>query len=276
MKRQPPEFLANIYRDLRDRSLLLPAGLLVAALIAVPVLLSESPSPPPTPSQTTEIEATAATPAVLAEQVGVRNYRKRLKQLKQKNPFDQQFTGLGSPELLDLELGDLDGGGSGGSSGSDALAGGDGGDAPTGTGSTSARPEPAEPTGQPQPVEARWFTWEADLAFGPVGESERFEGVRPMEFLPQRNAAIAVMAGVGLQGNRAGFMFLPDVVGSKGDGRCAPGPRNCVFLLLKKKQQHRVTVVTPDGEEVTYRIKVHDIVRAQFNPSEGLSEGADE
>ena len=36
---RPPQFLGNLYRDMRDRHLLIPAVALVVALVAVPVLL---------------------------------------------------------------------------------------------------------------------------------------------------------------------------------------------------------------------------------------------
>ena len=64
---EPPKFLANVYRDLRDRHLLIPALGLLAAIVAVPFLLGKSSrsdtSPPPAAVST---EASATQPAVLA------------------------------------------------------------------------------------------------------------------------------------------------------------------------------------------------------------------
>src|SRR5206468_1313297 len=64
---QAPEFLNNLYRDMRDRRLLLPAAALLVCLIAIPQLLSSSSTPAPaapTVPVTTAGKQTAAEPAV--------------------------------------------------------------------------------------------------------------------------------------------------------------------------------------------------------------------
>ena len=90
-----PPFLNNLYRDMRDRRLLVPALALIVGLIAVPLALSSSsattPLPPAAASSGSGHEA-ATSPAVLTEQPGVTNYRKRLEQIKSKNPFRLHFT----------------------------------------------------------------------------------------------------------------------------------------------------------------------------------------
>src|SRR4051794_37717152 len=90
-----PSFVQNLFRDLRDRRLLLPALLLVVALFAVPILLKSHSSTDR--ASTASIGGSGdgtmrAVPAVVAQQVGVTNYRKRLNQLQSKNPFHQQYT----------------------------------------------------------------------------------------------------------------------------------------------------------------------------------------
>ena len=92
-----PQLLTDLYRDLRDRRLLLPAAVLAVALIAVPVALSSSaataPTTPPTaPDAGASLRQTATEPAVLTRELGVTEYRKRLQALQSKNPFRQQFT----------------------------------------------------------------------------------------------------------------------------------------------------------------------------------------
>lgn len=280
MSIKPPEFLTDLYRDFRDRSLVLPAGLLIAALIAVPVLMRQSPTPVPSVPQTDGIEATAATPAVLAERTGVRNYRKRLRELKQKNPFTQQFAlpSLAKIEEIDigeLEVSELDDGG-------DDSAGGDGGTADSGgvkpaadsdadsedDGEDAEAEEQTKSSAEPEPTEERWFAWEVDIVFGPLRETERFEGVRALEFLPSRRKPVAVAAGVGTRGNRAGFIFLGEASADEGDGKCLPSPQDCSLLILEQGQARRVTIAASDeGEEdVTYRLELLDIVGAELEP----------
>ena len=75
-KLQAPPFLDNLYRDMRDRRLLVPALALLVALIAVPLALSSSSAttaPPPVPPAAASSGAgheAATSPAVLAEQPG--------------------------------------------------------------------------------------------------------------------------------------------------------------------------------------------------------------
>ena len=88
---QPPQLLTDVYRDLRDRRLLIPVIALLVALVAVPMLLgSKTPPPvPPAPAASVDLkDAAAVQSAVFVENASVRNYRKRLEPLKAKNPFD--------------------------------------------------------------------------------------------------------------------------------------------------------------------------------------------
>ena len=91
-KIEPPKILVDLYRDLRDRRLLLPFGLLAGALVLVPLALSKSshPSPPPAVASSAG-KVSAAQPAVLTAEVGVRNYNKRLAAMKEKDPFKRHF-----------------------------------------------------------------------------------------------------------------------------------------------------------------------------------------
>ena len=89
-----PRAVEDLYRDMRDRRLLLPALALIVAIVAVPFLLTTPKEPAPVPAAFQPPEGSeAVAPAVLAEEeVGVRDYRKRLDELKSKNPFADSFT----------------------------------------------------------------------------------------------------------------------------------------------------------------------------------------
>ncbi len=48
---QAPDFLTDLYRDMRDRRLLIPALALIVTALAIPVLLkTDPPAPVPAPS----------------------------------------------------------------------------------------------------------------------------------------------------------------------------------------------------------------------------------
>lgn len=268
---RPPKLLANLYRDLRDRRLLIPAAALLVALVAVPIVLSTSPPAPPAASAPTEVEPTAAMPAVLAEdQSGIRNYRKRLSQLKRKNPFDQQFTtpppGLAAIEEM------LSGGGGPGSVGgagasevggeSDPLDGAGGEPAPSGTASSSSSAQ-SKPSSDPQPQPAerqtitRLITRRIDVMAGPMGEAQRIEGVRELDFLPSRKQPVVMFLGVSYNGKRAAFLVSSDVASSSGGGECVPSPDECQFLILRKGDERRLAYQPGDAEEpTTHRLKL--------------------
>lgn len=113
-----PDFLVDLYWDLRDRHLLPLVGLVIVAIVAVPFLLgggsneeeaapavagtSSAPSPEPASSKLTVVEA----------KPGLRDYRKRLHEQSPTDPFKQRYT---SAQLAGTKLG---GGGGGGEEGS--------------------------------------------------------------------------------------------------------------------------------------------------------------
>lgn len=112
-----PDFLVDLYWDLRDRRLLPLVGLAIVAIVAVPFLLgggskeeeaapaiagvSSAPSPEPASAKLTVVES----------KPGLRDYRKRLRE-QPTDPFVQRYT---SPQLGGTKLG---GGGEEGSASS--------------------------------------------------------------------------------------------------------------------------------------------------------------
>jgi hypothetical protein len=266
---KPPALLNDLYRDLRDRRLLIPAVALVAALIAVPVLLSTDSPPAPPPAPPPPSEATAAQPAVLAQTVGIRDYRKRLEALKSKNPFKQKFA-LPTPESV--ALADQGSTTAAGTPAASTVAG----DTSTASssGSTSTSTQPVEPVsgGGTGPARVRveqttkLITRRIDVAVGPLGETKQVKNVRALDFLPSNDAPIVAFLGVSEDAKRASFAVSADVVFSDGDGSCVPDP--CQFLTLKRGGQ-RYLHYRPEGEpeEIIYRLRllrVRDkVVKAQ-------------
>jgi hypothetical protein len=94
-----PALLADLYRDLRDHRLLPLVALILAALVAVPFLLSASASPPPAPIASSA-EPLPGAPAggaetrltVVKATPGLREPGKRLSRLRAKDPFRQHYT----------------------------------------------------------------------------------------------------------------------------------------------------------------------------------------
>lgn len=247
-KIQAPAFLTDVYRDLRDRRLLIPAVVLLVGLVAVPVLLGRSadaPPPPAAPEPSADVNPTEA--AVLAEgEVGVRDYRKRLDELKSKNPFKQQFPLPEASSSEDVSVTEVDTTGSGATSPTvDAPAGGStvadlAAEAPA----TTAPPSTSGGGGgngggasdRPR-REVFYYDWRIDVRFGRAGELRERNGVKPLEILPSDSTPVIVFLGASTGGNKAVFAVSPDVTDVTTDGRCTPGPENCRYVILEEGEE---------------------------------------
>ena len=258
-----PQFLNHLYRDLRDRRLLLPAAALSVALILVPVALSSSPAttaPPPPPAATaggTQAEA-ATTPAVLAEQLGVTDYRKRLERLQSKNPFKRQYTA--APPSAQPET----------SSSATSSASATSSSAVTEpSASTTFDSTPTSPTTPPasttplEPPEPTLLVFKADLTIGPPGELDRRRHVELGKFLPSEAKPVVGFIGVTQDMKHALFVVSEDVSSLEGDGTCVPRPNNCNLLRLKVGKEAKLAYA-PEGDR-NYQLRLHGIELAPFD-----------
>jgi hypothetical protein len=254
---QPPAFVQDVYRDLRDRHLLLPAVALLAGIVAIPVLMKASPEPAPAiPPRAVPEDAAAVAPAVLAEQeLGVRDYRKRLAELKRKNPFDakQQYSDREIAEQTAISEPADPGAGRSGNGGDDGASG-----PPTDVQVEPSGPVQPSPGGDERPglevIEPL-----VDVRFGPVGEQRDYDGLKAMKALPRRKRAIVIFAGFAETSDRVVFMVNEAVVGTRGDGRCVPSARDCQFLSLKEGDARVLDFRHPDGSVTKYRLKLRKI-----------------
>ena len=268
MRLAVPQFLSDVVRDLRDRRLLPLALLLLAGLVAVPVVLSrssDSPQPPALPAAAAlPDDATQAQAAVLTEQVGIRDYRKRLEAFKNKNPFKQQFK---LPPISDEAVGETaaitdPGGGTatGPGPGSGGASTNSQADGPTPTeGGTSGI---SSSSGQAPKPQIRFFTRRVDVKVGPEGELEERLGVRTLTVLPSRHAPVVTYLGTDEAGDQAVFLVSADVTDVDTDGRCTPSSSDCQFLVLQEGEGARLHY-GPDP--VTYVLRLNEI-RSVFLP----------
>ena len=261
---QPPQLLTDLYRDLRDRRLLLPALALVVALIAVPMALSSSPSPtstaPTSPLASAPDTGTAAEAAVLTRQLGVTAYKKRLDRFSSKNPFHQQFT---LPEVTSkvsqssvtepLTTGVNTSGG--GSSTASSTAAPSASSASPGGGTDTPPSEPSGGSGGS--TEPTLFVFQADLAIGPPGDLSRRKSVELGKLLPSEAKAMIAFSGATEDMKHALFLITDDVSSVSGDGRCVPGPANC--KLLKLKVGDEATLAYAPESDRTYKLKLFGI-----------------
>jgi hypothetical protein len=257
-KVQAPGFVNDLYRDLRDRRLILPAVALLVAIVAVPMALSSTSEPiPPAPAAAIPDDASAVAPAVVREQlVGVRDYRERLDDLKESNPFKQKFTIDETPDEEVVEV-------------VPPPTPAPGGGNPTPTSEPVVAPDSSNPDNAPAPVdndanndsvpdnEILILSSRVDVKVGKIGEQKTIKDVKQGTILPERDTAIVMFLGANDDLTAAHFLVTGDVTASTGDGRCGPSAQDCQLLELKAGES-RTFDYGPDGTK--YRLKVTDIL----------------
>jgi hypothetical protein len=265
--------LNNLYRDLRDRRLLLPAVALLVALVVVPVALSDSSTtttatPPPSAATTGSQKPIATEPAVLAEQLGVTDYQKRLKQLQSKNPFERQYVDAPADT------------GSAASTASSAATSPSGATTTAGTSiptspgppmappSTSNSSAPTEPS---EPTEPTLYVFQVDVSIGIPGDLSRRKHVKLGSFLPSEAKPMVAFIGATQDSKHALFVVSDDITSVDTDGRCVPGENNCKLLRLKVGDEAKL-LYAPEGDR-TYKLRLHGIEIVKFDSDASAKHG---
>jgi hypothetical protein len=257
------KFFGDLVYDLRSRNLLPVVLMLVAGMIAVPILISRSSSQGPALS----LSAPASVPispeaqnAVVAYHPGVRNGKKRLNDADPKNPFIQQFTAGpskagGSSPTLDGPLpvqGSIPGinDGSGGTGGSTGSGGGKGGNGSSG--------------GKTQTVYTYYVT---NVTINEAGGTPApVNNVRQFQFLPNDATPVLTYMGTAAAGKQALFLVSKDVTSVGGNGTCFPSADACQLLGLNAGAGADV-LYGPDGK--TYHLQVTKIKRVNSSQPPG-------
>jgi hypothetical protein len=257
---KPAQFLGNVYRDLRDRRLLLPAIALVVGMLAVPILLkshASGNSAAASPDATANSAASEAIPAVVSQELGVTNYKKRLDRLQSKNPFHQQYTA--PPPSAQAQAAP-----------SAAIS-----STPTSPAPTSATPassstlppadtSPAPVSSSPTPPSTtttestkptfHLYTYKVSVKVGEANELKDRPEVSSLALLPSKHKPI--LSFLEANGKQALFLVSTDVDSVSGDGRCVPHPRDCQYVVMRPGDKAHFNY-TPDGKR--YNLVLVDI-----------------
>ena len=298
-------FLGGILADLRERRLLPVAAALALALIAIPVLLLNSPdagSDVGTSAATSTPSAGEDPPLVALASLKTAS---TLNTFDSKNPFDSPQT---VPELQapgELAVPPAPGGSSSGDGGSGdsggVLSGGGGGGEDAGDGFGAPPDSPIVPPMSPpagdddgqaddddrgdddsggddsggdddQTVTRTVYTHEVDLSFGSPGDVRRIREVPRLALLPNREGPLLVFLGVNASATKT--VFLVDArLTQSGEGRCRDAA--CSFIELGVGNVHAFT----DLDGTRYLVRVDQIrkVEVRAGASEfprGLGEAA--
>ena len=270
-----PDALYDLYYDLKVRRLLPLVAVLVVAIVAVPIALSQSsgseasdvaavPTPSSAAGETSALVVAKATP-------GLRNdYRRRLKNLRAKDPFKQQYANAESTEEGSSTASTSSTVESGGSS---SEASPESSSVPGGT-STSPQTE----SGSTQVTHhITYFSYAIDVqvvSMGPHKEGEAKSKGKPktqvrrnlpeLTMLPSRKAPAAIFMGVSKDGGKALLLLSSNVQAVFGDGLCVLGSQSCQLLALEPGIPETI-VYGPKNR--TFRI---DLLKIHFIASKKL------
>jgi hypothetical protein len=264
-------FLNGIIADLRDRRLWPVALVLVAGLIAVPVLLSKSAHTTASPTLSARLPSTPRLPvSVTVDNTPGHSHLSgsgRDPFTQQKLPVAKATTGtsvagatVGSsiPAGASAALSSIASSGgaaapsSGGSSSTSSIAPVTGASHPSSTPSKPASP-PA-PTGLSPDQAYRVGIALTDSS----GGLDRIDPLKRLSILPNQGQPLLVELGVLQGGKRVLFAVQPGTAVS-GPGECTPGPIDCEVLSLGKNQVEDVGVQGSSGVTDVAQFAVTDI-----------------
>jgi hypothetical protein len=267
--------VSNLWRQLVQRRLLPVAIILIAGLVAVPLLLAKDPEPVPAPppvqvdTKSELAKAPIVTPASAEER-----FRRRKVLGAAKNPFQVKTEPADNAPAADS--------GNGGGTSPDASKPAD-----TGvggfpdTGSTPSAGTPIAPTTPvaPTPAPKVYEPEELTVRFGSEADAKR-RSVQKLQPLPSAELPTLIYMGVMKDGKTA--VFLVDAgVTPVGDGECDPSPEQCETLHLRAGETEFLDVTDESGT-VTQQfqldlIKIHNVKKSasssRSTKSAGLKSG---
>ncbi len=257
---KPPKMLADLYADLRDRHLLPLVAVLIAAIIAAPIVLGgggESEKEPVAPlGAASGGEATASAFTVVPAEPALRSPSKRLADRQALDPFRQPGgTGVGgalSSSSGGGQASSTSSGAGGGSTGVESSASesgqvesgqiesvpvesssGESGSAEseTGPGEGSGGSEGSTTTESSTVVQPEVVSYSISIQAGNLpGKLQERTGVEPMTKLPSAKHPIVLFVGLSKNHRRALFLMTSRVTGYYGAAHCAIDKQACQMV----------------------------------------------
>jgi hypothetical protein len=281
-------FLLDVWHDLRAKRLWPVALVLLAGIVAVPLVLAkkaEEPAvPPPAPaaeSQKPESGGPAALTEVKLEDLGQGSGSSLSSFNDPSNPFAPPKKVLARISAENEESGASADGGSGGGGGAsvdggslgggagaaDAPAdsgsgsgdaGGTSGGSPSGdTGDTGETPTPPVDGGEKTTTVN--YTYVADVTFRVNNRRHKIKAMEKLDILPDRANPLLIFLGVTEKAGNAVFL-VDSTLKAAGEGSCKPSNSECAFLYLGPGSEHEFT----NEEGDSYTLRVDEIRRVKI------------
>jgi hypothetical protein len=250
-----PDFVLDVYYDLRERHLLPLVAILLVAIVALPIVLSQG-SSDEEPVAATGIAGDGTTVpssklVVAKEAPGLRYYKRRLAGDTPKDPFKQQYTTpegessgtTGGEAEFTSPSGESGGSGTTGESGGSGTTGGGGGSAPETSHSSEGSGEPSNEE------HLRYYSFAIDVRIAPVshgdgaGQSKSKSKSKPkatvrrnlpeLTALPSHDEPALTFIAVTKDRKKAVMLVSDDVTGLFGDSICLVGAEACQLLAIE-------------------------------------------
>ena len=265
-------FFLQLWTDLRARRLLPVAGLLLAGVIAAPILLSKGSEEPPAPA--TE----AATPQQQPKRLGP----EALAQVKLEDSLEGNGSSLSAfdvsdpfappQKVVDKALDEAQGttgestpGGTGTGTtepAPDTGSTGGGGTPDSGTGGGT----PDTGTGGGDQEKTTEFTYVLDVSFWANGKRRNIKGLEKLDMLPSQVNPLLIFMGV--TDNAGNAVFLVDsTLKTTGEGKCKPSNSDCAFLYLGAGAEQEFT----NDEGDSYRLLINEIRKVKVGDDSGTA-----
>jgi hypothetical protein len=234
--------IAVPFRQLVERRLWPLAALLVAALVAVPVMLSKDPAPVASaPTAVASAQGETQPIVSIGDPAQTENVRKVLG--SRKNPFRPAIAAKEAKPVSDATVAQAPSG----DAKTDAPA--TGGAAPATGGGGEAVSGPPAPTVAPAPTtpEKTYELYSLKVRFGDsAADTLPARTVKRLKALPSSEDAALIY--LGLLKDRKTAVFLVDGAAKvQGDGRCLPSTADCQTLQMKRGDTAFIDMPSADG-----------------------------
>lgn len=263
-------FLLDLWLDLREKRLAWLAIALLAAVVLVPILVSNSANEEAAPVAQTQPTGKLPLESVVKSDDQTGPVDSKLESFSPRDPFEPEggrvtpAAASGAAASPAASSGGTSGTGtSTGTTGSGTTGGGVTGTTEPGTGSTGTGT-----TGGTGPTRTTtFFTYTTNLRFGRTDHLKRFKDVARLALIPSSDDPKLVFLGVTTTAKTAVFL-VDSSLGVDTEGACKPSADECTFLYLRPDDDHDTATLT-DADGNTFDVVLDRINRVAVSSAGG-------
>jgi hypothetical protein len=249
-------FLLDLWLDLKEKRLAPVAILLLAAVIAVPIVLAKGSEPAPAPPPTATTASAPGIPVIGAPDQ--KQVDSKLQVFSARDPFEPTAVKSTTPPTTTT-------GPTTPTSTTTTPVGG--GTTPSGGGTTGTTPTPSTGNTTPE-TKTTLFTYTTGLKFGAAGDMTTYNDVKRLQLIPSDSNPKVVFLGVTTTAKTAVFLVDSNIGVDTSEGRCRPSPDQCTFLYLRPDKGHDQATLT-DSDGTVYHLRLLAINRVTVSSSAG-------